>query len=235
MGERWWIEDAAINNFTNERCWALCCLPSREWSNNNNNKKRSKPSTKTCLKLRLGRKKIPEMEKPKRKNGIFLREGLRKRHKSCLELEISVKSGPFFLAKSRKQSQSLLFFNYLKALLMCCWAVATAFPRVCLLNNEALRTWDEFFMISGDHWAEAIGGVLFLILQVFTNRTELGILGHEVQKIRGGERWNWRRGGGDEAKREGSASPSVSEIKHGIFLLKSPFTDREKSGFSLRV
>lgn len=71
---------------------------------------------------------------------------------------------------------------------MCCWAVATVFPRVCLLNNEALRTWDEFFMISGDHWAEAIGGDLFLILQVFTNRTELGILGHEVQKICGGER-----------------------------------------------
>lgn len=61
---------------------------------------------------------------------------------------------------------------------MCCWAVAAAFPGVCLQNNEAWRNWDEFFMIFDD-WAEGTGGDLFLILPVFTNRVELGILGCE--------------------------------------------------------
>lgn len=79
----------------------------------------------------------------------------------------------------------------------------TAFPGVCLQNNEAWRNWDEFFMVFDD-WAEDIGGDLFLILPVFTDRTESGILGREVRKIRGGKRRNWRREGGDGAEREGS-------------------------------
>lgn len=117
---------------------------------------------------------------------------------------------------------------------MCCWAVAAAFPGVCLQNNEAWRNWDEFFMIFGDR-AEDICGDLFLILPVFTNRTELGSLGHEILQICCGKRRNWRREGGDGAEREGSAIPSVSKVKNGIFLLKFPFMDREKSGFSLRA
>lgn len=72
---------------------------------------------------------------------------------------------------------------------MCCWAVATAFPGVCLQNNEAWRNWDEFFMILDDR-AEDIGGDLFLILPVFTNRMELGILGCEVPPD-----WNSTSGG----------------------------------------
>lgn len=163
----------------------------------------------------------------------MLREDLKKRHESCSEWDNSVKSGAF-LAKSRKQSQSLLLFNYLEVLLMCCWAVAAAFPGVCLQNNEAWRNWDEFFMIFGDR-AEDICGDLFLILLVFANRTELGSLGHEILQICCGKRRNWRREGGDGAEREGSAIPSVSKVKNGIFLLKFPFMDREKLGFSLRA
>lgn len=72
---------------------------------------------------------------------------------------------------------------------MCCWAVATAFPGVCLQNNEAWRNWDEFFMILDDR-AEDIGRDLFLILPVFTNRMELGILGCEVPPD-----WNSTSGG----------------------------------------
>lgn len=72
---------------------------------------------------------------------------------------------------------------------MCCWAVATAFPGVCLQNNEAWRNWDEFFMILDDR-AEDIGRDLFLILPVFTNRMELRILGCEVPPD-----WNSTSGG----------------------------------------
>lgn len=73
-----------------------------------------------------------------------------------------------------------------------------------------------------DDWAEAIGGDLFLILPVFTTRMELGILGREERKIRGGKRKNRRREGGDEAERESSAIPSVSEMKKWDFSSPNP-------------
>lgn len=92
-----------------------------------------------------------------------------------------MKSG-IFGEKFRKQSQSLLLFNYLEVLLTCCWAVAAAFPGVCLPNHEAWRNWDEFFMIFYDQ-AEDTCGDFFLILLVFTNRMELGSLGHEILQI----------------------------------------------------
>lgn len=110
---------------------------------------------------------------------------------------------------------------------MCCWAVATAFPGVCLQNNEAGRNWDEFFMILDDR-AEDVGGDLFLILPVFTTRTELGILGREERKIRGGKRRNRRREGGNE-EREGSAIPSVCEMKKMRFFSPNPHLRTEKS------
>lgn len=69
---------------------------------------------------------------------------------------------------------------------------------------------------------------LFLILPVFTNRTELGILGCEVLKIGCGKRRDWRREGGDGAEREGSAIPPVSKLKKWNFSPQSPIYGQRK-------